>query len=301
MYLPGGSGGDTKRRIVPLDPHLLTLDKQPGALRQIDLDRDGLPILLRERAGRDQTRKQARRQNQVAPHGNTSSGGSLRNLASASVFLPQISPWLGGMAYQDPESVCAPRSHRRNWLQFDRIWPAAVSSPERVSVSPTRGAVQNGVTGFPSQRQREGRRRFRDPCPGGRVQSADWGRFSPWEGCHDSDVLRGVDGGGQFRRISRGFRGRRAWMDGTRSSSGTMSRPARGARSSGASKRSTRGRPSPTTSPPTTSAETSGRTIPATSASSASRPRTSRTSPWRPTSSAARSTTTRTSTRSGAS
>ena len=47
---------------------VLTLDKQPGTLRQIDLDCDGLPILLSERTGRDQARKQAGRQNQVAPH-----------------------------------------------------------------------------------------------------------------------------------------------------------------------------------------------------------------------------------------
>src|SRR5262249_47437603 len=70
----------------PVEPRRLTLDKQPGALRQIDLDRDGLPILLRERAGRGQARKQARRQNHVAPHGNTSSGGSVQNLPSASVL-----------------------------------------------------------------------------------------------------------------------------------------------------------------------------------------------------------------------
>src|SRR5262245_41576460 len=43
----------------PAGPHLLTLDQQPGALRPRDLDRDRLPILLRDRVGRDQARQQA--------------------------------------------------------------------------------------------------------------------------------------------------------------------------------------------------------------------------------------------------
>ncbi len=68
----------------------LTLDKQPGALRQIDLDRDGLPVLLRERAGRDQARKQARRQNQVAPHGNTYS--VFESAAGEHICAPRMPP-----------------------------------------------------------------------------------------------------------------------------------------------------------------------------------------------------------------
>ncbi len=79
--LPGGSGGDRKRRIVPVDFISCTLEKQPGILGQIDFDQDGLSIVsglrvfasgLRERTGRDQAGKQARRQNQAAPNGNAS-------------------------------------------------------------------------------------------------------------------------------------------------------------------------------------------------------------------------------------
>src|SRR5207247_4731742 len=55
----------------PLKTQLPTFDKQAGASRQIDLDRDGLPIVLRGRAGRNEARNKAHCQNQVAPHGNT--------------------------------------------------------------------------------------------------------------------------------------------------------------------------------------------------------------------------------------
>jgi hypothetical protein len=45
------------------------------------------------------------------------------------------------------------RSHPTEWLRFDRIWSDVVSSPERVSASPTCVAVETGVTGFPLRRE----------------------------------------------------------------------------------------------------------------------------------------------------
>jgi hypothetical protein len=48
------------------------------------------------------------------------------------------------------------RSDRPEGSRFDRIGSDAVPSPERVSASPTCGAVQTGVTGYPLRRRRKG-------------------------------------------------------------------------------------------------------------------------------------------------